>query len=157
MPSNVQWRKQNEYYTWHKILQILTVIGQLCALYVISLLLAQRQFTKQTTRFLNTAIDSLLKHTNHTMGKSYNPRWENSTRWMLMVWNTCSYHLDQGNIEMVMPLVPAATRECAQTWQTREPYPTFAIANSFVIGSFPQKIEFTNKDSKRKARHINNN
>jgi hypothetical protein len=36
---------------------------------------------------------------------------------------TCSYHLDQGNIMMVMPLVPAATRECALTWQTREPRP----------------------------------
>jgi hypothetical protein len=57
--------------TGHKILQNLTVIGQLCALYVIGLLLAQRQFTNlQTTKFLNTAIDSLLKLTNHTMGKS---------------------------------------------------------------------------------------
>jgi hypothetical protein len=26
-----------------------------------------------------------------------------------------------------------------------------------VIGSFPQKIEFTNKDGKRNARNINNN
>ncbi len=31
MPSNVQWRKQNKYYTGHKILQIRTVIGQLDA------------------------------------------------------------------------------------------------------------------------------
>ncbi len=35
--------------------------------------------------------------------------------------------------------------------------PKFAIANGFVIGSFPQKIECTNKDGKRKARNINNN
>ncbi len=35
--------------------------------------------------------------------------------------------------------------------------PKFAIANGFVIGSFPRKIEFTNKDGKRKARNINNN
>jgi hypothetical protein len=49
----------------------LTVIGQLCALYVIGLLLAQRQFANlQMTRFPNTAIDSLFKHMNHTMGKS---------------------------------------------------------------------------------------
>ncbi len=33
----------------------------------------------------------------------------------------------------------------------------FFIANDFVIGSFPQEIEFTNKDGKRKVRHINNN
>ena len=37
----------------------------------------------------------------------------------------CSYHLDQGNITMVMPLVSAATKECAQTWKTREPDPIF--------------------------------
>jgi hypothetical protein len=54
-----------------KILQILSVIGQLWALYVIDLLLAQRQFTNlQITRFPNTAIDSLFKYTKHTMGKS---------------------------------------------------------------------------------------
>jgi hypothetical protein len=35
--------------------------------------------------------------------------------------------------------------------------PKFAIANGFVIGSFPQKIEFTNKDGKRNIRNINNN
>jgi hypothetical protein len=35
--------------------------------------------------------------------------------------------------------------------------PKFAIANSFVIGSFPQEIEFTNEDGKRNFRNINNN
>jgi hypothetical protein len=35
--------------------------------------------------------------------------------------------------------------------------PKFAIANSFVIGSFPPEIEFTNKDGKRKVRNINDN
>ncbi len=35
--------------------------------------------------------------------------------------------------------------------------PKSAIANGFVIGSFQQKNEFTNKDGKRKARNINNN
>ncbi len=43
---------------------------------------------------------------------------------------------------MVMPLVPAATRECAQTWQTREPHP------------FSQEIEYTNKDGKRNIKNI---
>jgi hypothetical protein len=35
--------------------------------------------------------------------------------------------------------------------------PKFAIANGFVIGSFPRKIEFTNEDGKRTARNINDN
>jgi hypothetical protein len=35
--------------------------------------------------------------------------------------------------------------------------PEFAIANGFVISCFPQKIEFTNNDGRRKARNINNN
>jgi hypothetical protein len=64
-------KKAKQIYTGHKILQILTVIGQLCALYVIGLLLAQRRFSNlQATKFPNTTIDSLFKHTNHTMGKS---------------------------------------------------------------------------------------
>ena len=33
----------------------------------------------------------------------------------------------------------------------------FFIANDFVIGSFPQEIEFTNKDGKRNIRDINDN
>ncbi len=33
----------------------------------------------------------------------------------------------------------------------------FAIANGFVIGSFPQEKEFNNKDGKRNVRDINNN
>jgi hypothetical protein len=35
--------------------------------------------------------------------------------------------------------------------------PKFAIANGFVIGSFPGEIEFTNKDGNRHVRNINNN
>jgi hypothetical protein len=35
--------------------------------------------------------------------------------------------------------------------------PKFTIANGFMIGSFPQEIEFTNKDGKRNVRSINNN
>jgi hypothetical protein len=45
---------------------------------------------------------------------------------------------------------------CPNLANKRTP-PKFAIANGFVIGSFPQKNEFTNKDGKRKARNINNN
>jgi hypothetical protein len=45
---------------------------------------------------------------------------------------------------------------CPNLANMRTP-PKFATANGFVIGSFPQKIEFTNKDGKRKARNINNN
>jgi hypothetical protein len=45
---------------------------------------------------------------------------------------------------------------CPNLANKRTP-PKLAIANGFVIGSFPQKIEFTNKDCKRKARNINNN
>jgi hypothetical protein len=58
---------------------------------------------------------------------------------------------------MVMPLVPAATRECAKTWQTRESPPKFTIKNRFVIGSFPLEIEFTKMDGKRKAGNIKDN
>ncbi len=43
---------------------------------------------------------------------------------------------------------------CPNLANKRTP-PKFAIANGFVIGSFPQKIEFTNKDGQRKARNIN--
>ena len=35
--------------------------------------------------------------------------------------------------------------------------PKLAIAYGFVIGSFPQKIEITNKNGKKKARNINDN
>jgi hypothetical protein len=35
--------------------------------------------------------------------------------------------------------------------------PKFAIANGFVIGSFPREIEFTNKDGKKNIRNINDN
>jgi hypothetical protein len=35
--------------------------------------------------------------------------------------------------------------------------PKFAIANGFVIGSFPQEIEFTKEDGKRNIRNIKNN
>jgi hypothetical protein len=35
--------------------------------------------------------------------------------------------------------------------------PKFTIANGFVIGSFSQEIEFTNKNGKRNIRNINNN
>jgi hypothetical protein len=35
--------------------------------------------------------------------------------------------------------------------------PIFAIANGFVIGSFPREIVFTNKYGKRNIRNINNN
>jgi hypothetical protein len=35
--------------------------------------------------------------------------------------------------------------------------PKFAIVNGFVIGSFPQKLEFTDEDGKRNTRNINNN
>ncbi len=45
---------------------------------------------------------------------------------------------------------------CPNLANKRTP-PKFAIANSFVIGSFPQKIEFTNKDGKRNTRNIDNN
>ena len=34
--------------------------------------------------------------------------------------------------------------------------PKFAIANGFVIVSFPQEINFFNKDGKRNIRNINN-
>ena len=55
-------KEAKKYFTEHNILQILTVIGQLCASYVIGSLLVQRRFTHlQAIRFLNTAIDSLLK------------------------------------------------------------------------------------------------
>jgi hypothetical protein len=45
---------------------------------------------------------------------------------------------------------------CPNLANKRTP-PNFAIANVLVIGSFPQKIELTNKDGKRKARNINDN
>jgi hypothetical protein len=35
--------------------------------------------------------------------------------------------------------------------------PKFAIAKGYLIGSFPQEIEFTNKDGKRNIRDINDN
>jgi hypothetical protein len=45
---------------------------------------------------------------------------------------------------------------CPNLANKRTP-PKFAIANGFVIGSFPREIEFTNKDGKRNVRDINNN
>ncbi len=45
---------------------------------------------------------------------------------------------------------------CPNLANKRTP-PKFAIANSFVIGSFPWEIEFINKDGKRNIRNINDN
>jgi hypothetical protein len=46
---------------------------------------------------------------------------------------------------------------CPNLGNKRTP-PKFAIANGFVIGSFPRKIELiNNKDGKTKARNINDN
>ncbi len=45
---------------------------------------------------------------------------------------------------------------CPNLANKRTP-PKFAIANGFVIGSFPQKIEFAKKEGNRKARNISNN
>ncbi len=45
---------------------------------------------------------------------------------------------------------------CPNLANKRTP-PTFAVAKGFAIGSLPQKIEFTNKNGKRKARNVNNN
>ncbi len=47
-------------------------------------------------------------------------------------------------------------RMCSNLANKRTPL-KFAIANIFVIGSFPQGIEFINKDGKRNVRNINNN
>ena len=45
---------------------------------------------------------------------------------------------------------------CPNLAKKRTP-PKFAIANGFMIGLFPQEIEFTNKDGKRNVRNININ
>jgi hypothetical protein len=45
---------------------------------------------------------------------------------------------------------------CPNLANKRTP-PKFFIVNGFVIGSFPQEIEFTNKDGKRKAWNIKDN
>ncbi len=37
---------------------------------------------------------------------------------------------------------------------TKKKPPTFFIANGFVIGSFPQEIQFSNKDGKKGTRKI---
>ena len=42
----------------------------------------------------------------------------------------------------------------SQNLTKKKALPKFAIANSFVIGSFPQKNEFVNKDRKKKSRKI---
>jgi hypothetical protein len=45
---------------------------------------------------------------------------------------------------------------CPNLANKRTP-PKFAVVNGFVIGSFPQEIEFTNKDGKKNVRNINDN
>jgi hypothetical protein len=45
---------------------------------------------------------------------------------------------------------------CQNLAKKRTP-PKFAIANGFVIGSFPREIKFTNKDGKRNNRNITDN
>ena len=40
---------------------------------------------------------------------------------MVINWTICSYHPDQGSIIMVMPRVPAATRECVKNQETKNP------------------------------------
>jgi hypothetical protein len=37
---------------------------------------------------------------------------------------------------------------------TKKTPPKFSIANGFVIGSFPQEIQFSNKDNERVTRKI---
>ncbi len=54
-----------------------------------------------------------------------------------------------------MPLVLCVSVECSHIWQPKKKTPPkFSIANGFVIGSFPQEIQFTNKDGKRVTRKI---
>jgi len=42
----------------------------------------------------------------------------------------------------------------AITYGNQKNPPKFSIANGFVIGSFPQEIQFTNKDGERVTRKI---
>ncbi len=58
---------------------------------------------------------------------------------------------------MGMPLVHAVTAECSQKMAKWEYPPKFAIANGFVIGSFPQKNEFYSKDGNKQVRTIKDN
>jgi hypothetical protein len=39
----------------------------------------------------------------------------------------------------------------------KKPQPKFAIANGFVIGSFPQEIEFINKEGEKVTRKKKDN
>jgi hypothetical protein len=54
---------------------------------------------------------------------------------------------------MNMPPVQFVTVECNKKWQTKTP-PKLAIANGFVIGSFPQEMQFFNKDGEKVKRKI---
>ena len=54
---------------------------------------------------------------------------------------------------MGMQLAQFVTVECNKKWQTKTP-PKLAIANGFVIGSFPQEIQFFNKNGKKVKRKI---
>jgi hypothetical protein len=55
---------------------------------------------------------------------------------------------------MDIPRVLCVTVECSNIWQPKKTHPKFSIANGFVIGSFPQEIQFTNKDGERVTRKI---
>ncbi len=154
MPSNVQWRKQNEYYTGHKILQILTVIGRLCALYVIGSLLAQRWFTNlQMPRFLNTAIDTYESYHGQILKpevrKLYQVNVDCLKDMLLSLWS-------RKNRDGYATCACCYKGMCPNLANKRTS-PKFAITNGLVISSFLQEIEFTNKDGKRKARNIKDN
>ena len=45
----------------------------------------------------------------------------------------------------------------SQNLTNKKAPPKFSIAKGFVIGSFPQKNEFVNKDGKKKSRKIKDN
>ncbi len=55
---------------------------------------------------------------------------------------------------MVMPPVLSVTPECNHRWHPRELLQKFAIANGFVIGSFPQEIKFFNKQGPKVTRKV---
>jgi hypothetical protein len=55
---------------------------------------------------------------------------------------------------MVMTPVLSVTLECNHRWHLRKFLSKIAIANGFLIRSFPQEIKFYNKEGQRVKRKV---
>jgi hypothetical protein len=149
----VQQRKQHNFYTGHGIQQTPISIGQLCVLYVIVSSSTQKPIHKLTKEDIGAYSERL--------GVK---RYEEYYQTTLKAEVKKQYQV-QGLQDMLLsprlrkyPDGYATYSVCYTGMQpqmaSKKTPPKFAIANGFVIGSFPQEIKYFNKEGQRVTRKV---